>query len=269
MGLYSLSDLEYMFWAAIRNGSVGTIGAKGDPGGFTSGTVLGISNLNDIKTAGIYRQASGVDATAARNYPSLREGILLVHEISGTGFLVQEYIPFTQETRVTYRREFFNPTWSPWRAFTSERVNQTAGRAIYQWDDVNNREQLVYGDTGERVMTADTVYTVAAWGSFRLRRIGTKVTLNIQGMDMTDPGANPNILTLPDGFRPAFDVRTTFHAETSFAQVRLFIGTLGQLSIASRQSGSVAVVNGIVTYDTNDAWPTTLPGTASGTIPNL
>lgn len=272
MGLYSLSDLEYMFWAAIRNGSVGTIGAKGDPGGWTTGTDLAISDLNDIKTPGLYRQASGGNATLARNYPRAGNGAVLEVSsmVTGSDYVIQKLITLTgdsQASRVIYVREFATPNWSPWRVYSSTRVDQTAGRAIYKWDDVNNREQIIYGDTGWREITPATGWTIVSGQNLAIRRVGFEV--HVTGYLSRASGASASIYNLPTGFRPArYSPQIVAYSLTP---------PINSLLIDVAPTGEIQPVAEVLTsthylsmkWSTTDAWPTTLPGTASGSIPNL
>jgi hypothetical protein len=253
-------------------GPQGPIGPKGDPGGWVS-TSLGNVDLNTINIEGVYSQGNSSYATSLNNYPQTGTmGVLYVTRANGVGYFQQEFrtVASPNDANAIYIRTYANGMWSAWKGHYATRISNTAGRAIYHYNDTTGGEQLIYGDTGERVITADTPYVVAGWGSFRIRRIGSKVTLNIEGMDLTDPGTNPLIYTLPTGFRPAYDVRPVIVAENSFAHVRLFIGTTnGWVQAAARQSGSLTATNGIIMWDTSDVWPTTLPGVASGSIPTL
>jgi len=254
-------------------------GPKGESGGITLGTPLdnvtdtgvGRFNLNDVTTSGVYRMTATNDNLLIRNYPrNYDTGVLVVLERVPGQTITQVWHTINQTGRTVYERTYVTGTWSPWRAFNSTRVDQVAGRAIYQFDDVNGREQLIYGDTGERSLTADSLAPVAGWGAFRLRRNGQLVTLNIQGMDLTNVAFGGDILaSIPAGFRPSVDTRFSFAAESSYATVRFIASTAGALQMAAKATGAVLYVSGTVTWVTNQVWPTTLPGVAVGTIPNI
>jgi hypothetical protein len=192
--------------------------------------------------------------------------------------------------------------------FAASRVDQTAGRAIYQWDDLNQREQLIYGDTGWRSIALDPTYGVAAAGNYfggangaavdassiRIRRIGNIVHLSnttaLQPKQDYSTASRPIFVT-PPGFRAdggQYIVGKYGNNGGDAAQKLVFI-TPGadyanpSLTLAvpmldlnwngyatggswPRHYGGIWVTG---TWVTNDPWPTSLPGIASGTIPNI
>lgn len=254
-------------------GAQGLTGPKGDPGGFTSGTLLGAADLNTIKASGIYRQPEGIYATFDRNYPRLREGVLTVLEVSGAGYVVQEFTPFNDASRAVYRREFVNPNWSPWRVYSSQRVDQTAGRAIYQWDDVNNREQLIWGDTGWRNLntTVDANFVPEGVG-VQIRRNGNRVTCDVRGRLTAVPadGISQLICALPVGFRGAN--YNMYPAGVRGVSVLSLGGPGDNINLYMYSTLTFVTATTHITqasWVTDETWPTTLPGTAVGTIPNV
>ncbi len=260
-------------------------GPKGDPGGFGASTLLATSNLNDIKVAGLYRQDGGGNATLVANYPAAGSaGVLIVTEMAGLNYLVQEWHPLygdSRGARVFYKREFTTPNWSPWRSFVSARVDQTAGRAIYQWDDLNGREQIIYGDTGWRLISPPVVPTKVDSGTAQIRRIGSNVYLRFVDVVLSSAatGYCPIFTStdIPVNFRPFGAERTMQNVgQVNNALAQQVISIFGEVAWA-RQVDNAAVsltrptagLKGTVQWLTDDAWPTTLPGTAVGSIPNL
>lgn len=162
-------------------------------------------------------------------------------------------------------------------ATLDNRVDQTAGRAIYTWDNVNNREQLAYGDTGWRDVSAVTAWTDAIFPAgvvtasgypARVRRIGYNIELHF-GIDKAASGTPSAAAAIPLGFRPVSGAAVAAIGGTSgLALFRAFHS--GGTSLLVIQS-TVAITGGsiTITYSTNDPWPTALPGTAISTIPNL
>lgn len=242
-------------------------GEKGDPGGLTDGTALGSADLNTIVASGVYIQTSAIGS----NYPvGSPLGTLIVHRnLAGTR-IVQYFhshnINFAG--RVTFMRGYVDGVWRPWTTLASQRVDQTAGRAIYTWDDVNHREQLVWGDTGLRQITADNGYV----GAVNLRRVGNLVTCT--ATISRPPGGSLNgifLTAVPAGFGP--DVTSWV-----YQPVRHNSGT-GWFSFYRKNTelsfvDSTGDVDGSQvrfssSWSTLQAWPTTLPGVASGSIPNL
>ncbi|QFG13634.1 hypothetical protein PBI_SHEPARD_24 [Arthrobacter phage Shepard] len=265
-----IDDLDFEFYIPQ--------GPKGDPGGITLGTLIPASaNLNDYKTSGVYRKLAPAEATQLLNFPKeALAGVLRVYE-RATDFGWQEYEGLTagQEARVLYRRTFVAGVWSPWRAMVTNRVDQTAGRAIYQWDDINSREQLIYGDTGQRSVVTDQAWVDALTGSgltlagsqiARVRRVGNLVELN-WAFDKTATGSVTCTAGFPLGFRPS-SVWNALGLTSSMGLTRAYNG--GGATPMIYQSGNTTQLNvtACLTYTTTDAWPTSLPGTAVGGIPN-
>jgi len=261
-------------------------GPKGDPGGITVGTVLGTGNLDEIKTSGVYRQTSAANATPLNNYPEAGLGVLVVHEVTIGTHLEQQFFPFwfspaNRHGSVFYRRQFVNGAWSPWKSYPHTRVDQSSGRTFYTWDPINQREQLTYGDTGWREVPVTAVAgKVLPGGSVRYRRRGHHVEMAFVGV-LLDTSANgyTDIIgstEVPVGFRP--------HAQhRSLQAIGLQNNALGQQWITNygtigwvhgTVSGAYSVARptvalyGSITWTTEEVWPSTLPGTAVGTISN-
>ncbi|AXA97575.1 pyocin knob domain-containing protein [Microbacterium sp. PM5] len=230
------------------------------------GSPLGTTDLNTIVTPGVYRQGSA--ASLALNYPTTYLGTLYVNLVANVngGWITQTYYPIvhdgSQGSRVAYSRSRIGTTgWTPWRAQASQRVDQTAGRAIYPWDDLNNREQLIYGDTGIRSV-ADSA--VVSGGAIYLRRYGAMVSLTLQDVALVgSPTGTVDLTLLPTGFRSQLNHNFAMFIGSNLS--RAFVG-VSTLRVYGAQAGQV--LNAHIVFMTTDPWPTTLPGTASGTIPN-
>lgn len=259
-------------------------GNKGDPGGITLGTLLGTANLNDIVTSGVYRQTSASNSTPLNNYPEASLGVLVVYEVTAGTHLEQEFRPFwfsptVRHAQVSYRRQFVNGVWSAWRAFPAVRVDETAGRVIYQWDPVNQRDQLITGDTGWRTVTPTPNATVVS-GTVRYRRVDRQVWLRFVDLQLSSGATGfGELISAPDvpvGFRPN-------SAERTFQAVGMTNNAINQQIISCYSA--IAYVNtitvsgvtgtrpasplaGTVSWVTDEVWPTTLPGTAFGSILN-
>lgn len=252
-------------------GPQGLKGDKGDPGGFTTGTDLAANDLNNITVPGLYRQANAANVTLALNYPiasNAGTGILTVTEQSagGNGGTLQVYdiVWGNSSGRLSFHRTKTNGVWQAWRSFSDVRVSETAGRVFYMWDSLNLREQLVYGDTGWRNIILQSVSQV---GTLHIRRNGQMVTINAVGLNST-AGASYVIIfasgQLP-GFQPSITARGL--ATTAAGAARILDITGGaEMRLFGPEAAPYSFS---ITYPTNDNWPTTLPGTASGTIPNL
>ena len=168
-----------------------------------------------------------------------------------------------------------------WVVLTGSYVDETIGRRVYTWDNNSGRWQMTYGDTGWREvgadLTADWVLSATA-GMFLIRRVGSTVSLAARIKRVTGSGARSSahtIYTPPLGFRAGyFTARGVTHSQT-----------LGQIGIVTKATSASDVdlrfplggtyaadeeVNFLVSWtvaSTASAWPASLPGTASGTIP--
>jgi hypothetical protein len=254
-------------------------GPKGDPGGITLGTDLGTADINQIVTPGVYRLPSTQTGLLLRNFPRDTDtGILIVHNrTADSATATQEWQPIMNGTASIGRfiRTRNTSTWGPWKFIPVQRVDQTAGRAIYTWDDVNNREQIIYGDTGWRDVTSSILAPFTVNG-LRLRRNLNRVT--IQWDSLSSPPAAPSgsAFTAPAGFTVS-NRDPSYFGRSTIQQAANSIGNLwsfgwNSASLIPQQCVgswfSSLYFNGGFTYLTDDPWPTTLPGTAVGTIPN-
>jgi hypothetical protein len=224
-----------------------------------AGIDLGTTDLNAVTVAGVYIQPNGTRATTARNYPIALRGTVSVVAVSATEVL-QRYTPSTGVTTGEWVRKLAGTTWSAWWFVAGQRVDQTAGRAIYAWDSLNGREQLIYGDTGWREVALENGWT----GSLRVRRVGGLVELN--GINLV-AGAGQSIYTLGAGFAPSRIVPVI--ARPAVSTNPPVYGSV------STPSGVVSILTGYalhatslsMSFTTLDPWPTVLPGTPVGSIP--
>lgn len=247
-------------------------------------------DLNTLRVSGSY--SNGVSANVAQNYPvSGLAGFLQVRRINNNAALIeQEWRPFAHTqvssnwARGTYVRMMNSNTWSPWRFVSSQRVDQTAGRVIYTWDDLNNREQMIYGDTGWRDISAnlitDNFVLNPSQPRCQIRREGNEIALvmRLQASASLVASAQGKSSTL----LPALDVPVGFTegpisyslTMTGIAHAGASIEALGigpthtntQLRIAGTTDKpwtTNAVLGFNLRWKTNAPWPTTLPGTAA------
>lgn len=225
------------------------------------------SNLNSFGTPGTYRIS---DSTGITNLPVANFiGVLVVYSRDGGVRNIQLAYPHTNSGNLIDGRVFYmrtsnggGTTWTDWRAQTSQRVDTTAGRAIYSWDYVNNQEQLIYGDTGRRDIAS--LFT-DSWivSSAQIRRNGPMVELNVSA-NRTFAGGITTFLTIPTGFRPANTINK-LNGEGSLKH-GIIIGSGDGLV---RLDMDVNAIRWYLTWMTGDSWPTTLPGTPVGSIANL
>lgn len=236
------------------------------------GTSLGNVSLDTITTPGVYRQITAANATLANAYPYAGNiGVLEVFEQTGTNNVIQRFTAqggVSGNMRGIYQRRRNSTVWDAWQYIARQRVADggTAGRAIYTWDDVNGRDQLIYGDTGLRNILADLVVGATA-ASLQLRRVGQLVELSIDTLAVTASGTI-TVYTLPVGFRPSGTRRNVISSTGGPSAGRnLLAATGGAITLGAAATGET--YNTCLTFFTSDAWPATLPGAALGTIPNL
>lgn len=251
-------------------GEQGIQGVKGDPGGIVAASTLAAGqDLNALTEPGTYRALSA-NATLELNFPKVGLGCIIMVLRNTSTLITQTIYPLNVTTqRVIWQRNLVGTVWSPWYAMASSRVDQTAGRAIYQWDDVNNREQMVYGDTGWRNII---MQSVSQTGNLHIRRTGQLVTVNAVGYSNTAASAiasNYGIFftggQVP-GFTPGITARAVCTTAAGSARIIDVVPGTAEMRIFD---GAVGTYSWSMTWPTNDAWPTALPGIAVGNIPNV
>jgi hypothetical protein len=249
------------------------------------GVDLGTTDLNTLTTPGIGRQASSANATLARNYPLANFiGTVEVLRSSDPAFptsgLTQRATPiWSSGSGVLFwirRKQASGDAWSPWKPIVTQRTDKTAGLAIYTWDDVAGREQLVYGDTGLRDISSLLDSSLYASGSVLfVRRKGYEVTLQGAVIVNADMTTENNLIPSATGWPAGFGVQAQIvpripfrmSAAAVYHNLRFTSGVVqvSPMGTITNAQGSFAF---LAKYDTAAAWPATLPGTPSGTIPN-
>lgn len=250
-------------------------GTKGEPGGLVVPIVAySGDDANKYTTPGTVYQTSG--STMALNWPIAGKGHLLV--IGAPGTVQQIFYPLipiaASAAKVSYTRVQLNATaWSPWSAFASHRIDNTAGRTIYAWDDTNSREQLVYGDTGWRDISTmlNSDYTST---KVTIRRYQHMVTVNFDSVKSVTESGHSIWLTPTGGFKPDVsngigNLRYALASDLNGGNTKVISPETNSGGIRFLSYTKDTALNGSFTYFTRDPWPTTLPGTAIGTIPNL
>lgn len=260
-------------------GPQGPVGPKGDPGGFTS-SALGDVNLNTVWTQGLYYPNAGSVISAANNYPVVNVGgylevarwsagspnyVFQTYHVRGEGATANSPVG----SRGFWRRVTNDlVTWSKWVFFGPSRVDQTAGRAIYQWDPINDRDQLIYGDTGWRRMPVldSSGNSIVSGGSLDIARHGQGVSMSFWALTFSTSGTKYLDNFFPQGWMPGQTVQAFLWSDTNNVQRRIRILNTGFVALYDVVAGEN--ITGVVNYRTTQAWPTSLPGTAFASIPN-
>lgn len=145
-------------------------------------------------------------------------------------------------------------------------TDESVGRRIFIWDTVNSRWQQTYGDTGVRDMIATYAPSNdwAVYNNAYLRRVGSTVecTLHLNGTSASADLVGAALI--PSGFRPGKN--QYFPAQSNGLNTRLGeVLTSGNVTIYSH---AALIYYMQTTWLTLDAWPASLPGSASGSIPS-
>lgn len=141
------------------------------------------------------------------------------------------------------------------------RTDRTAGIAMYTADTVAGREQLIYGDTGLRRINTETGQT--GTGNVYVRRVGYLVTIYFVNAVFGILAGTVDLPALPSGFRPRVNSNGTVFVNST--PNRSIIISNGIPRLYGLTAG--AQVDGTLTFQTENPWPTTLPGDVISTPP--
>ncbi|MGE8636191.1 MAG: tail fiber protein, partial [Achromobacter piechaudii] len=114
-----------------NDATVGRILTVGNAFGLGADNFLGTVDLNTVKTSGFYGQSTSANATAARNYPVVLAGTLLV-ESGGGQITTQKYTVYN--TGAMFSRACYNGIWYAWKEVVtvdSNLINAWAGMVAY------------------------------------------------------------------------------------------------------------------------------------------
>lgn len=253
-------------------------GPAGAPGGWTMGTNLNTTDLNTVRTPGLYWNGSTVNAlNPALHYPPMVDvngsvrGLLEVKSWSGGTSVIQEYtrlgtgVPTgLHRPRVTYSRYNLNDDWTPWDATVTTRVDNTAGRVVYIWDDTTNREQLIYGDTGWRDISAEVVGYKS--GKIHYRRTDWTAHLIFEGALFQNVPENRTIYLPIPGSSPPLSGYMTLGSGMGAPAAHAFQYNYSGIHQVLLNANLSLPISGYVTFPIRETWPTTLIGTPIGGI---
>lgn len=148
-------------------------------------------------------------------------------------------------------------------------IDQSAGRVVKIWDYLNKREQVIFGDTGWRLL--ENVEGVT--GTIMMRRVLNTVTIRL--VDVMPVITSRSLAKGPTaGFLPANQgtqlnnfvtaqvipgaaVTSDWHRIDVY---RYGVQWQGE-SVSQRLVLPSAPLGGQIVYTTDDPWPATLPGT--------
>lgn len=120
---------------------------------------------------------------------------------------------------------------------------------------------VTYGDTGDRLITPTSGLFTS--GSVIYRRIGSHVYLSLTDCILASGqgGAKTTISPLTTGWMPARNQNAWMLS--GYATVRIMAATTGTFVLYGTSATTATTLNGIISYPTPNAWPTSLPGTAA------
>ena len=171
-------------------------------------------------------------------------------------------------------------------------TDESVGRRIFTWDTVNSRWNLTWSDTGWRsisvwdaagTVTGDALNTgwvprTGVAGGIFVRRRNDVVSVRIAQLQSNATDPSGNVYTLPAGFRPTnlgtgavnhyvpVMVYTVGGASATYALNPSSNGAFTAWNVNDWVSGD-RILSAECSWMTTDAWPTTNPGSANGTIP--
>jgi hypothetical protein len=151
-----------------------------------------------------------------------------------------------------------------WLVVSGEYTDESVGRRIFVWSSALSSGattgwQRAYADTGVRDVTAGllTANGYTAVTAILVRRVNNVVTLSAYGMARASTGSG-NYYSLPSGFQTT----GMYHYGRTLSNNANYVsGAACWISMGTSDGGLSA------TWVTNDAWPSSLPGSASGSIP--
>lgn len=256
-------------------GNQGIQGIQGERGIGWLGTSLGESHLDTILTPGLYYQNSTPRLTSEKGYPVGFTGAssrcsLRVYPWGGSGAIIQELTTVGSPTRPSLiaTRYVEGGVFQSWSIKTPQRVDNTAGRAIYTWDDTQNREQLIYGDTGLRNISADLIGIQPPSGNSysTIRRVLNTVTLNLNAAVVdADYVGQLELYRVPEGFRNNFQQINMYPITRQNPLAAKSMQLVSRMYLRLYQDPKLGdQIRHQIIWETPDPWPTTLPGTAAG-----
>ena len=141
-------------------------------------------------------------------------------------------------------------------------TDESVGRRLFQWDANNSRWQMTYGDTGWRDVSAGL--EAGTTGDWRMRRVNSTVTHHVYNVT----NSSGVMYTIPTGFRAASygTVIPLTKWDLTAGAVLLNSPAVGSCTLSAGLKGYTGAYY-MFTHDTPEAWPTSLPGSAVGSIP--
>ncbi len=151
---------------------------------------------------------------------------------------------------------------SGWHVLRAQYADESVGRRMFNWNHAYSTGggwQMTYSDTGWRDVSAN-INTPNGFtaGSIFVRRTGYTVALGVYGLARAAGGAG-DYYTFLAGWRCDVPVYGR-----SFSNNPWYVnGSSAYINMAGTSESGAGTL-----FSTSDAWPVSLPGTPSGSIPN-
>lgn len=222
------------------NGQTGHVSFAGDAAtnaaldAIRGGTAIySTDSLDALTTPGFYYVTGAVTSWGA-GWPPVtgQRPTVRVRLAGGNNLYLLQRVEYSGGR--VYQRYRNNGTWEPWTEY--QRAQDTGLRSV---------RDLFAGTPGG--------------GPIMLRRANNVVNLNIYGVSFAS--VNQTLWTLPVGFRP--DYHRVFAANSFTASGARFIVSSSAGTVQSIGNTDGATYYLTMTWLTNDAYPSTLPGTAA------
>ncbi len=120
-------------------------------------------------------------------------------------------------------------------------------------------------DTGSRDVSADvTTNATDTLDTVQIRRVGNIVYMTLKIANSATSTTHELFATLPDGFKPVADHSTyLLPPNASSASQTTVVSVDSSNGQTQYRNNNSATMCGTVVYVTNDAWPSSLPGSAA------
>ena len=143
-------------------------------------------------------------------------------------------------------------------------VDETAGRVVRVWDYLNNREQMIYGNTGWRDISRFVPDYIS--GALLIKRENNTTWLRFENLRAADQTTTWSIWSglIPAGFRfneSGYNYHPLAPQSASYAPGPMRTDRYGGITVYLAQGGKI--MQGTVSWSTGEPWPTTLPGVAA------
>lgn len=212
------------------------------------GSTVDLSTANPVSTGGGVAITQGPPGPPGAAFPAVATVAALPAAASGNAGNAY----YVTATALVYVSDGIK-----WNSYVRGRFDNTVGNRLLTWDANNAVEQVVYGDTGLRDVSASLI---TGWtGYLQLRRIGNTVFFYTYALT----GGTGHAFVVPPGFLPSPPSNGAF---TSGGRIDGLIASLAydptSKALTPKNCDAGGYFQGYAPWVTADPWPTALPGVA-------